>query len=114
MVLSDHGSQGLGIVISLSPSLDKFAHTLNALTTEAFCEKISPLFLSIDLHNLDGSITNMRPNEVPLDLKVLSAVYDTLFGCKEQGAPLLSSKLGISQWIGKCNLMSAMISINIE
>jgi hypothetical protein len=76
---------------SLSPSLDKFAHTLKALTSEAFCEKISPLLLSVNLHNLDGSVTNMGP-KVPFDLKVL-----VWFGMRcivaRSNAPMLSSKI---------------------
>ena len=74
-----------------SPPLDKFADTLETLAIEAFCQIIGPLFQSIDLHDDDRSVTDMRPKEMPLHQEVFGAVSDTLIR-GQQKSPVIILK----------------------
>ena len=76
-----------------SPPLNELAYTFETLAIESFCQIIGPLFQSVDLDNDDGSVTNVRPEEVPLHLKVLRTIGDALVCCQEKGAVVVFEDL---------------------
>ena len=63
-----------------SPALDKLADVFEGVTIETFCEIVGPLFLGVNLVNLNGAITDVAPKEMPLHEEVLGSVGDALFG----------------------------------
>ncbi len=51
---------------------------------QAFSEHVSLLFLSVHFDDCDGAVANVRPKEMPFDLKILRTIGNSLVSCQKK------------------------------
>ena len=79
-------NKNTGVLEGGSPSLNKSANSFEAFAIQAFSEHVGPLFLSINLDDCYGAVTNVRPKEMPFDLEVLRPIGNSLVGRQKKCA----------------------------
>jgi hypothetical protein len=75
-----------------SPTLHKLSNGLERFSVESLCEVIRPLFFRVDLQDCNVAIASVAPEEMPLYQEILSAIGDSPFGSKKEGAVVVLLK----------------------
>jgi hypothetical protein len=66
--------------------LDKLANAFKGFATESFGKIIGPSLSCVDFKNINVSILNIRPKEMPLRKEILCLVGNDSLGCQEESA----------------------------
>ena len=80
-----------------SPSLNEFSHAFETFAIETFRKDVSPLFLCFNFDNVDSTIADMSPEEVPFDLKIFGAVCDALVCCQKKSTVVVFKDLALDR-----------------